>query len=352
MWWDCPVDLDRFTRTLSRSHTATCRVELWSGGKQLSESAPIIDGAVTDEWVTGIRRSLSLSVPPSRKWLAWLDTQPLTIRPYRGIRFSPALTIEVPLGVFDALPPGRSLPADRISLSLRDRWERVGFSDFTGPAGSETSPVTAQLARLIRDALLPDPTVETANLTVIPGQVFTRSRMDAITDLASAVGVECFVGRDGLPVIRDVPVLGAAVAELTGVSSVSQQVDWSKVYNAVEARSTANDVDFDPQTAHLAWTGHPAHPNQTGWLKVYKLSSAAIRTQDQAVDAAAAMLPKVSAIAGTLEYRGVVDPRLDASDCVMGPTPIGSMVTQIKSVTTPLQADDPQVVQTIMTRML
>lgn len=346
------MDPARFTRALTRTHQMTRRVEVWSGSTLLTESAPIRSGSVTDEWKTGVRRTLTLSVPPSPRWLSWL-AGPLTIRPYRGIRFSPSLTVECPMGVFDRLPAEQSRPAEQISMSIRDRWERVGFADFIGLAGSETGPVVAQLARLIRDANLPDPLVRTASQVVAPGQMFDGTRQSAVADLASAIAAECFIDRSGLPVIAQSPALGDHVVRIQALSSIAVSVDWSQVYNAVEARSTATNVDFAPQSAYLTWTGHPAHPNQTGWIKTYKLASAAIRTQDQAIDAAKAMLPKVSAIAGTVQYRGVPDPRLDSSDCVQGPTPSGaSIVTQIKSVVTPLTSDEPQVVQAIMTRML
>lgn len=358
MWWNTDDDYDRFSRALGRSHQVSTRIEVWSTTGMLADAAMWIDGSVTDEWVTGMRRTMSLTVPPTRRWMGWFANEArLEIRPFRGIRFSPALTIECPMGRFPVLPPERAVPAEEIKINAHDYWDFVKFSDFVGAAGSATGLIVDQLARLIRDARLPEPIVATADRTTTPGVIFERTRHDAIEELATAIAAECYIDRLGRPVIAPLRLQTDATSEaLTGsgntVTGIQVDPNWDDVYNVVTAASTANDVDFPTQAAYIEWIDHPAHPNQVGWLKTLKITSPTLRDADQALDAARAKLVKVCAPASTVTYKCVPDPRRDASDSILGTTlDRDSVTTQIQKVTTPFKAGDDQTVETVTTRL-
>ena len=344
-------DPDRFAAAISRGGIVRNRVELWSAGEFVAR-VPFSDGSVKDDWVTGIRRSLSLTVPSSRQWWQWMELPRLELRPFRGVRYSKAEVEDCPMGRFPFLPPERSKPEGKdVTVAANDYWEWVSFADFPGAAGSSDGPVLDALSRLIRDAGLPQPILAASLNPFAPGVLFTGTRQQAVSDLASSVGVECYIDREGTPKIVDAPALGASVATLQA-RSVTVKPHWDKVYNLVSASSSAQGVSFDPIWVSLDWSGHPAHPNRVGWTKTYELKSPTIMTPEQAAVAGAATLAKVASLSRAVTFTCVPDPRLDSSDSVSGVTPDGVEVSQIQSVTTPLTAKGMQTVSTVATRIV
>lgn len=356
MWWDTPEDPDRFGRAVRTTHTSTARVEVWSAGVPVAESAPFLDGSVTDEWVTGSRRSLTLTVPATRAWLRWLDIQAtpaLELRVFRGIRFSRALTVECPMGVFPVLPPDQPIPGGPpIQITASDSWIKVGYGDFTTPELPPTRVATDIIRALIMGAGLPEPTMLLSSPAIFATtsvdssappiiQLYAGTRKQALEDAVAAAAGEAYIARDGTPMVTPVRQLEAATSEAvisTGSAfGATVATDWSKVYNVVAARSTATDVSFPPQLAYVISTDHPAHPNNTGWTRTYALKSADLRTAEAASAAAWAMLPKVAGPAQKITYRCNPDPRRDAGDSILGDTADGPRTNQIHSLDTPLR---------------
>lgn len=357
MWWDRPEDPERFGRAVRTTHTSTARVEVWSAGRPVAESAPFLDGSVTDEWVTGSRRSLSLTVPATRGWQRWLDIQAtpaLELRVFRGVRFSRALTVECPMGVFPVLPPDQAIPAGQpIQITASDLWIKVGYGDFTTAESAPTRLATDIIRALIMGAGLPEPTVLVTSpaifATTSPDnsappiiQVYAGTRQQAIEDAVAAVAGEAYVARDGSPMVTPVRQLEAATSEAVTTKGsafgAAVATDWSKVYNVVSARSTATDVRFPPQIAYVISTDHPAHPSRTGWIRTFPLKSSDLRTAAAAYAAAWAKLPSVAGPAQKITYRCNPDPRRDSGDSILGDTPDGPRTNQIHTVVTPLRA--------------
>lgn len=370
MWWDHPEDPARFTRAVQTTHTATARVEVWSAGEMKAESAPFEDGSVTDEWVTGSRRSLSLTVRATPAWARWLDIQrtpQLELRVFRGIRLSRALVIECPMGVFPVLPPSRSIPDGQpITISANDYWERIGFGDFARSEQAPSRLATDIIRALILGAGLPEPMMLVSSSAIFATdspdtspppiiQVYSGTRQQAVEDAVAAVAGEAYVSRNGTPMVVPVRPLGSATS--TAVTSegtafgVQLATDWAKVYNLVAASSTATDVAFPPQLAWVTSTDHPAHPNRVGWTKTYKLKSSLYRTATQAYDAAWAMIPKVAAPAQKITYQCNPDPRRDSGDSILGDTLTGPAVNQIQALVTPLRGKALQAVTVVNTRL-
>src|SRR5690349_11153394 len=124
-------DPEKWARFHSRSHTSTCRVEVWSGTTRLTESAEIIDGAVTDDWViAGVRRSLQMTVPNSRAWRGWLAKDSLEVRPYLGVRYSARSMDECPMGRFPVSPPDMTLPSSALTINANAYADSTADADF------------------------------------------------------------------------------------------------------------------------------------------------------------------------------------------------------------------------------
>lgn len=353
------IDNERFARALHGSHTVSSRIEVWADGTLLTESAPFIDGEVSDEWVTGIRRQLTLSVPPTRQWFKMLENFTLEIRPYRGIIHAPGYRQEVPLGRFPVTPPSMGRPLDKIQFSAQDYYSRVVDADFTEAVMSPTVLVLDLIRWLFLGAGLPEPVVQTGGREIEVQILLERTRHDALVDAARRIQVEAFIDREGMPVIRDAVGITDPVADLlTGkggtVKKFTYKPDWSKVYNMVTVKSTYKDGPDAPQTASIGNPGHPASPQRMGGsvpkYRVFKYSSKLVDSAAAGFELAEALLAKVSAAATTMEYECIPDPRLDAGDTVLGATMAGPAVAQIQSITTPLRADESQTITTVNTQ--
>lgn len=345
-------DSERWNRAVAGSQTATQRIEVWSEGIQLTESAPgLLDGTVVNDWVTaGISRSLNMTVEPSTSWLKWLALPSLEIRIWQGIRFSPRLTMECPLGVFPVQPPETSLPRSAIQIVASDYMEWVADADFSDkPVPRPAGRLTAAIGWLVNGSGLPAP----KDLSTAKGSsgdvLLEGTRLDALDAAAKAAGVEVICDRVGDPVIIDAQVLGAPVSTLlTGTGGtcigVQNKPDWSKVHNLVVVTSSAPDVDFGSVTASINWTGHPAHPYRLGSpqrprYRVLHYSSPLLFDREQAQKAAATILAREAAVAETYVFAAFPDATREAGDSVLGATTVDGQtrVTQATQVTHPLR---------------
>lgn len=359
MW---PVqDPEKWAKAHAGSHVSTCRVELWSGSTRLTESAEIIDGNVTDDWVvTGVRRSLQMTVPPSRAWLRWLAMDSLEVRPYLGVRYSRLSSDECPMGRFPITAPERKLPAEAMTINANDYADWIADADFVDtPVPRPAGRIVDAIRWLVRGAGLPDP-VNRSTATERSGRVLLdQTRMDALADAAKSIGVEVTMDRLGQPTIVDQRARGAATSTiLTGdggtAIGVTVTPDLSRVYNVVSAKSSATGVEFPAQVARLTWDGHPAHPYRLGSRtrpreRVFHYSSPLLLTPAQAQRAARSILVKKSAAARTTTYLAFPDPSRDAGDSARGATMTGTETTQLDQVVHPFRPG-PSAIRTVSTQ--
>ncbi len=343
-------DTERWQRAIPTSITTTQRIEVWSEGIMLTETAPgILDGAVTHDWVTaGVSRSLSMMVDPSRAWLRWLSLPSLEIRPWQGIRFSRRLTMECPLGVFPVQPPAQSLPATAIQIQAADYMEWVVDGDFIDtPMPRPAGRLIDAIGWLVAGAGLPKPINRSAATGSSPQVLLEGTRIDALADAARAAGVEVTADRVGDPQITNAQVLGPAVSKLlTGTGGtcigVRSEPNWSQVHNVVAVKSSASGIEFPAVTATIGWTGHPAHPFRLGSpqrprYKVLHYSSPLLENEDQAAAAARTILAREAAVAETYSFDAFPDPTRDAGDSTLGATPTGNRTLQIIQAVHPLR---------------
>jgi hypothetical protein len=320
-----------------RSHTSFTRVEVWSQGSLVESAAPIIDGTITERWVTGPRASLSLSVEPSPEWLEWLVLPDLELRPFAGISWGRS-RFECPLGVFPTMPPARSLPASTVSVSADDRWQVVTQNDLEffvqGPSGSNIELA----ARLMSEAGLGEVSVSVSRRVLSPALMWDKSRDELIKGYLEPTGAEAFVDRTGVAVIRDrTAVEGRDLTdgEDGTVVNITSTQDWSKVVNVVAAASSKNDVVVVPQSMSITNWGHPAHESKIG-RRVLRYTSPLISSEDEARVAAQGQLDKLSAPALSWSVSCVPDPTRMPGDLITVTTGLGAVQATVQEVTHPL----------------
>lgn len=361
MYQPLGFDPERWARAIAGSHRATIRMEVWSGNEQLSEAAPILTGMATEEWATGTRWSLNVTVSPTKRWLRWLELPSLELRPYRGIRISPSLNPECPLGRYPLLPPELSRPKDPISISVSDYYQWVSTAKFSGPVMSYPGKITDSIARVLGEAGLTGTEIRSGKGNAAGAVLIDKQRDEWVAQAAKSIGVEVYLDRDGVPVIADAVRIGSPTSKaLVGgggtAVGVKRTPDWSKVYNVVWASSSATDVDLPSERAAITLTSHPAHPTKLGSpsrpnFRVYLYSSPLLRSSEQIKQAAQTTLQRVSSTATQYQYVCFADPTRSAGDTMLGATMDGTQVAQIQSVGHPLTLEEDQPITTVSTRV-
>jgi hypothetical protein len=285
----------------------------------------------------------------------------LELRPFRGIRFSPARTWEMPLGRYTLLSPEISLPksGNPISINVNDQWQRVVDAKFRGPASFSPGRATDAMGVMVEQSGLPYPDITATSGVTAAALPTDKQRDETLIAAAKATGTEVFLDRLGQPVIRDLAVLGDPTSELlvgADVSQVKVTPDWSKVYNVVIVRCSATDTVLPQQEATISWPDHPAHPYRLGSRKrpdyrVYLFSSPLFTDTDQMLAAAQSILTRVSAAATTQSYVAVPDASREAGDTALAATVVGTSLVQLQSVGHPLTPDTFQPITTVSTQL-
>lgn len=363
MW---PVqDPEKWARSLASGGILTCRIELWQGSTLLTAGADFIDGAVTDDWViAGVRRSLSMTVPPSRAWLRWLAMDSVEVRPFLGVRYSRLSSDECPMGRFPVPPVDRKLPADAITITANDYAGWIADADFVDtPVPRPAGRIVDAIRWLVRGAGLPDPINRSTAMERSGRVLLDQTRIDALTDAAKSIGVEVTMDRLGRPVIVDALAIDDPTSTiLTGGGGTAVGVtitpDVSKVYNVVSVKSSATGVEFPAQVARIEWEGHPAHPYRFAGgsrsrphIRTLHYASPLLRTPAQAQRAAQSILARKSGAARTTTYAAFPDPSRDAGDTAEGATMTGSEVVQLDQVVHPFRPG-PCAIRTVSTQLV
>jgi hypothetical protein len=358
---------DAYVRALGDPHGLFNEVQVWSPAGLQVGSLPFTDGSVTDEWVSGARRSLSLSVIPSAS--TKLMVQPGNeLRVFSGIRFAGGSPERVPMGRFPIVERTFGLRSDPVSLSMIDRWLWVQRADFQVPTATTVGlTIQGQVARFIADTNRWKSTdvqqLATSQSKIMTAQVFDTAeggRAQACFDLLELIGAEVFIDRLGMPVIRDRPSKGVVSATFTGgngnrLKDLSESVSVAQVFNSVRVVPTTTDPAFAQPAYQVSITdpNNAAYPRNGEPYRVKQVESANFDSRAQVVRAAEAMLSRVSRWARQLEVTAVdPDPARDASDTVSVTLSELSVAesAQVQTVTHPLTGGGSHVLTTVSTR--
>lgn len=368
-------------QNLSITATATHR-NLVTG---VTTDLPVVDGAVTDDATSNVRRSLTLTLTGEQWVFDVLNTQGGEITITQTVTYTDQTTTTViPQGVFivDSEQLDYS-PMGNITLTAPDRWLKVQRNRFgLSRASVPTNMAWQEIQRLVEGAW-PRPAPSTGP----PGPVYPFpgwSRLDtsattkvgsimwdngdreaAILSLCQANSLEIFFDRTGKCVLQPVPVLTPASAPVwtvdageSGVLTAATRVrDRSNLRNAIIVSTSATDVVFDPVLVSDTTAGDPL--NTTGPLGFVpeEWSSPSLRNSAQASAAGLTRLRKRLGAAQTVSLSAVGNPALDSNDVIsvlypqIDPsTPAFTDLQILDSVTQPLLETGTQDMQTRSTR--
>lgn len=332
-----------FFEALAHSHKVTSRAEVLDTG-QFAMDLEILGGAVTVDGNAAQQRTLRCNVvdptgdltPASlRDMLAPAGNE---LRIWRGIS-TPALTEEVPLGVFgisDVHVQANTTGGTSLAITGSDRSKLVEESLFTEPYYQrEGDPYSFAIVYIVGlqaggtfigfdTSLIQSVDTETSVMVHSIGD----DPWKVVADMAKSVGCDLYfdqLGRLNLhttPEPDDAPVAMAyeegPTARILGVSKkLTRQFTYNGVV-AVGESSAITDQAAEPVAA-VAWDDNPASP--TYYLgkfgkkpRIY--ASPFIKTRAQAQTAAAAILRTAKGMAEDVAFTGLVNPAHEVGDVV------------------------------------
>jgi hypothetical protein len=320
----------RWDQALRVGHEIVTTVEVWKSGVRQtlpdgSTSLKVIDGSVTVDEASKVRRSVTLHVAnPELMPVTLTDTlaPPLVdLKVFMGVRYTEGDTELVPVGVFRVddigqpqwLAAGQITASDYSQVLANDR-----FTSWATPAGSL---VTDEIVRMVADSISGLTVVNlTGSGALTTAASWEHERWDAITTLAKGIGAEVFFDAVGRLIIRPFPQVtsssvaawtvdaGTATAVMTDVSTV---MSTKNVYNAVIATSSAQGVTATgaayQSSGPFAW---PA------WRKKRFYSSPVLTTSEQCQSAAQAILARSVFFSRQISLQSVPNPALDCGDFI------------------------------------
>lgn len=337
----------------------------------------VIDGAVTDDSGSAIRRSLSLTVPNTQANWDALAAPGGEITVTKSTRYIDRMTETVPLGVFvvdqDAIGYA---PGDTITLTCPDRWLLVQRNRFGAGLTRSAVPgnaVWVEIQRLTEgawpNAAFPFPgwaSYDTSVTAKVGPLIYTEDREKAVrADLAAAHSLEVFFDPTGKCVLRKVPILTTNSVPVWTVDageggvqiSASRTRDLSAVRNAWVVSSSASDLHLAPVEVDNT---NPADPlsiyGPLGFVRGY-FDSPVLRTSAALTAAGKTLLRKSLGIAQQISLEASPNDALASEDVIRVVLPQIDRTTirptelhMIDSVTIPLTPAGTQTIQTRSTR--
>ena len=324
----------KFRDAIRRPHTIRTTAvhrNLWTGDTTVLTSF-ILDGTVTDDCTSQTRRTLNLTLAPSDAIWQALNTVGGEITVNQYLRYVDGSRDTVPMGVFivdtDQLGYG---PGDTISITAPDRMGKVQKNTLALDARASVPGNAAwqEIKRLIEGAWNATYTFpgwsqldETATTKVGSLSWDDGDRGNAIADLCTANSLEVFPDRNGLFVLRPIPVFTSTsppslqvVAGAQGVMiSADRTRDRTSIRNSINVSTTATDVTFTPVTVENTTAGDPLSVNGPLGRMAEDYALSTLRNSAQALAAGKVRLSQTLGVSSQVSLEAVGDPTIDSQD--------------------------------------
>jgi hypothetical protein len=334
---------------------------------------PVVDGSVTVDRSSNVRRQLSLTVADMAiepDLLAALDPYGTEIVVQRGIQYSDGTTDMIPLGVFQVITLDKDITG-ALAITGADRTRQMIAAKFYNPRRQPltdpfvTIPALAQevyplIEWVIDDNVLDDVgqpvnSVSSGNVAPIPPQFWDRERWDAMLQLADNRGCELFIDPDGALHIRQVdPITVDEVwlidaAEHGVLITYSRNLTRDETYNAVKVTGESPSSGAAPVTYTFgtADPASPIYPQGAFGSAIWFEQSSTINTLASAERLARAIYASKSQLQRTVTLTCIPNPALDVGDIVVVRLPNGTTERHmVDSVVVPLDVETPMTVNT------
>lgn len=340
----------RFLAAIAESGTVVTQVVLLRTDGSV-ETLEHTGGSVTVDRGQAVRRTCSVTLadvsliprtPTDR--LAVYGAQ---LRISRGVQYSDGSTETVPLGVFRVDAVSGDVETGPVTISGKSLEAVIADDKFTAPYKATGTAVAAATA-LIQSSIPAASVISLATDAAIGPRTWDieGDRWAAVTEVASAIGAECYADADGvfvltaLPDLLSTPPVWTVAAGEGGVYvSATRGMTADKTFNGVLARGENTEanaapvsslvVDNDP-TSPTYWSGPFGHRPTFHTSSTLTTTSAC--TAAATLKLRAAVAPNASANISSLP-----NPALEPGDVIRVVYPDGSKeLHQVQSFSVPL----------------
>lgn len=316
----------RFDALVRNGGATSRRVEVWRGGTRIDNfgdnGIPVYGGEVAVDGSKLTRRILSgLRVDATDAMWDLLSPPGTRLHVHRGVGA-------------ELLPVGRFI-VDDLTETYGGDWDgQVGAAPdlmvlvqrarFPAPREfSEGTSVLFALRTLVEEVLGPATVLATSRAVLSGPKTFERDRDKAVLELAQAAAADVFCAPDGTPMIVDTPQLGTSVWTVnpgdggvlySGTRGRSLRTSYSAV--SASNNGVGGDAPYPPQVVYDDDPRSPTYYLGPFGLNTYFIASDLLATPEQALLAAKARLPLVTAARATLDVTAECHPGLDANDTI------------------------------------
>lgn len=309
------------------------RVEVWRNGARVdtygSAGIPIYAGEVQVDGTKATRRTLTgLQVDATDEMWDLLSPVGTRLHAYRGFRYGPGVSELVPLGRFVVTSLAEDYGGDWEGQvdTAADLMSLVERATFTAPRTFPARTLVVDMISTLLGEVLGSVQVTATSQAVLPSTtVLEFDRLGEIQKAAESIGAVVYTDVQGGPVIADAPVLqNTAVWDIdvdpdSGILyQASRSRSTDQAYSAVVAVPTGIDgaATFSPQVAYDNDPNSPTYYLGPLGVAPYRLESDKWTSATQALAAAQAMLPLVTANRAEFDLTAECNPALDAWDTV------------------------------------
>ncbi|MGP3940505.1 DUF5047 domain-containing protein [Streptomyces sp. 6N106] len=325
----------RWAPTLATDHGIVTQVDVLDGaGSVLLANLPIVDGAVSVDRGSEIRRTLSLSLGAPENFPAvadaLLNVYGNQLRVRSGLRYLDGSTELITLGTFVITDVSGDIHLGPLSVSAvgqEIRLQRALFDAAQSTVGfaSGRAFITSVMAEFLPGVAFVD--TSTLGTATLATKTWDRGTTvwTALREVATACAAEIHCDANGTFRMTDVPTTDTAtpVWDVTtgeGGVMVSANVSLSAdgVYNRVVAEGE-NAEDNKPPVSGEAKITAPTDPLRYGgpFGKVTKrVTSSLITSTSGAIAVANAELERAKAPNRSVALETLPNPALDAGDCI------------------------------------
>jgi hypothetical protein len=220
-----------------------------------------------------------------------------------GFRFSRSASELIPMGRYEVVKRPEQTYGENVSCDLADTWSVLEECRFLSPrtvaagAGRRAAIVDAVLDAIPGQGIADGPD---DGGTLGATTVFERDRTDMLATLARDGGLDPHFTAEGLfrvdalPMIADEPVRVFTDADGADAGWVTEEAQYTRLYNCVVVTSSAESPLFAPAVeVHIADPAHPRHRSKIG-VRPYFLDSPTIGSGSDAFVAGERVLSLVA----------------------------------------------------------
>lgn len=349
----------RWGPALATDHGLATRVNVLYDGALVAEDIPFVDGSISVDRGSDVRRSLSLTIanpadfPTSETALYGVYGQTLYVE--SGITYLDGSSELVPCGHFVITQVSGNIHTGPLTITatgLEILLKRAVFETATSTRGFANAAafINTQLQAVIPGVSFVDASSAGSSSLATKTWDAGQEVWPALVEVATSVGAELYCDANGSFRLVDIPDIETAVpvwdvsaGEYGVMVSADMAVTADEVYNRVVVSGENTEDDTPPVSAEAKITTGPLRYGGPFGKVTKAYSSSLITSGSQAYATAIALLRKYQAPNRTVTLSTIPNPALEAGDCIRvdyGDTaPVPAELHLVQSFSVPLSVD-------------